>query len=212
MLVLAFGISFALASSKAKKENINPGLLFNFFFAVFISGIIGARVFYVIKDISYYLKEPLEIIMLQRGGLSWFGGLISGFIFGIAYLKKTNAPIYKTLDLVVPFAALAQAIGRFGCFLNGCCFGRTAIPVQLYSSLVLIFIFIILRLLQERAHKEGQIFLSYLLLYSAKRFFIEFLRLDNEIILFGLTLFQFISIAIFCVAFIKLILLKRSNV
>lgn len=221
MLVVAFAVSSTLARLQAKKKSINPDIIFNFSFVVFISGIIGARILYIAENLSYYLRNPLETIMLQQGGLSWFGGLLFGLICGIVYLKKKNLSVYKILDLIIPFVALAQAIGRVGCLLNGCCFGKVSkfgiyfavhnsvlIPTQIYSSLLLIFIFIILRFLQDRPHKEGKIFFAYLLFYSVKRFFIEFWRADNEAILLGLTLFQIISIIIFCIAIVKLILIR----
>jgi phosphatidylglycerol:prolipoprotein diacylglycerol transferase len=224
MLALAFIVSLSLAGIQAKSERINPDALFNFLFVAFISGIIGARSFYIIENSGYYIKRPLEIIILQHGGLSWFGGLILGGLTGIAYLKKKKLAVYKVLDIVSPFVALGQAIGRIGCLLNGCCFGKESssglyfpvhklvlIPAQLYSSLILIFIFIILRFLQDRPHREGEIFFTYLLLYSVKRFFIEFLRADNEIILLNLTLFQIISIIIFCLSLVKLLSIRRSK-
>ena len=161
--------------------------------------------------------------MLQLGGLSWFGGLILGFLSGTVYLKKKKLSVYRILDLMSPFVALGQAIGRIGCLLNGCCFGKISkfglyfpvhklvlIPTQICSSLALVFIFIILRFLQDRPHKEGEIFFAYLLFYSIKRFFIEFWRADNEIILFGLTLFQLMSIAVFCLAIWEILLIKRD--
>jgi len=211
MLAVAFLVSSHLAGIQAKKDNINPGLIFNFSFVIFISGIIGARLFFIIENIGYYLNNPLEIIMLQQGGLSWFGALTLAGICGSIYLKKNKLPVYKILDLIVPFIALGQAIGRIGCLLNGCCFGFTIIPVQLYSSLILILIFIILRFLQDRPHREGEVFFTYLMLYSIKRFFIEFWRADNEIILFRLTLFQILSIFLFCLAALKLYLTKCRN-
>jgi len=224
ILVVAFAVSSTLARLQAKKQNINPDIIFNFSFVVFISGIIGARILYIIENLSYYLKNPLETIMLQRGGLSWFGGLLFGLGSAIIYLKKRNLSVYKILDLIIPFVALAQAIGRVGCLLNGCCFGRVSkfgiyfavynsilIPTQIYSSLLLIFIFIILRFLQDRPHKEGKIFFVYLLFYSIKRFFIEFWRADNETIILRLTLFQIISIVIFCLSFLKLLLISKSK-
>jgi len=203
MLVLAFLAASHLAGAQAKKESIDKEIILNLAFVAFISGIIGARVLYVLQNIGHYLANPLEIIMLQYGGLSWFGGLISGSLCAAGYLKKKKLSVYKAMDLVAPFAALAQSIGRLGCFLNGCCYGKDAIPAQLYSSLILVLIFIILRILQERPHKEGRIFFTYLLLYSLKRFFIEFFRGDAQIIFAGLTLFQLMSIAIFIFAAIK---------
>lgn len=212
MLATAFFVSARLASLRAKRQSINPDIIFELAFIAFIFGIIGARLFYIIENLGYYLKNPLEIIMLQHGGLSWFGGLALGVVTGFFYLKNKNVSLYKTLDLLAPFAALAQAIGRIGCLLNGCCFGTGLflIPVQVYSSLILIFIFIVLRAIQDRPYKDGQIFFAYLLLYSIKRFFIEFWRADNEIIFLGLTLFQIISILLFCLSFVKLYLFKKS--
>ena len=223
-LVVAFLVSSTLAVFQAKKQKINPDIIFNLSFIIFISGIIGARILYVIENITYYLRNPLQIIMLQLGGLSWFGGLLLGFFSGIAYLKKKRLSIYRILDLISPFVALGQAIGRVGCLLNGCCFGKVSkfgiyfqvnklmlIPTQIYSSLVLILIFIILRVLQDEPHKEGEIFFAYLLFYSIKRFFIEFWRAYNEIVFLVLTLFQLMSIAIFCLALRKILLIKKSR-
>ncbi len=224
MLVAAFLVGSALAAVQAKREHINPDIIFNLCFISFISGIIGARIFYIFENLGYYIKNPVEIIMLQHGGLSWYGGLISGVFTGISYLKFKKIPIFKVLDLMAPFIALAQAIGRIGCLLNGCCFGKISeygiyfpvhklvlIPTQLYSTLILILIFIFLRFLQERPHKIGVIFFTYLLLYSTKRFFMEFWRGDNEIIFQGLTLFQIISIVVFCISVFSLFLIKKSE-
>ncbi len=224
MLVVAFLVATTLACRRAKQENYNPDTVFNLLFLTFVSGVAGARIFYVIQNWHYYLKNPLEIIMLQHGGLSWFGGLILGVFSAVFYLRVNKLSLYKTLDMIVPFVALAQSIGRIGCLLNGCCFGKASvygiyfpvhkavlIPTQLYSSIILILIFVILRLLQDKPHKEGAIFFTYLLLYSIKRFFIEFWRADNEIIFSGLTLFQILSIAVFCVAVFKLICIIKSQ-
>lgn len=225
MLVMAFIVSSALAKQEAEKRNINPEFIFNFLFSVFVLGIIGARIFYVAQHIWYYFKNPVEIVMLQHGGLSWFGGLILGAISGFFYLKKAKLPILKTLDLIIPFVALGQALGRIGCLLNGCCFGKVSrfgiyfqahesilIPTQAYSSLLLIVIFIILRIMQKKNLPAGEIFFTYLLLYSVKRFFIEFLRADNEAIFFGLTLFQLLSIGMFCLALTKLFLFPKLKI
>src|SRR3989338_6969392 len=199
MLALAFITSSMLAVSGGKRKGISPDIIFNLVFIGFISGIIGARFFYVIENISYYLKYPLEIVMLQQGGLSWFGGLIAGVLSGLIYLKRKKAAVYKVLDLISPYVALAQG------------FGRAFIPIQVYSSLSLLLIFIILRCLQERPHREGEIFFSYLILYCTKRFFIEFWRLDNPVIFLRLTLFQIISIVILILSLTKLLLLKKSK-
>jgi phosphatidylglycerol:prolipoprotein diacylglycerol transferase len=225
LLAVAFIVGQYLAGMQARKEGLNPEIIFNFLFLSVICGIAGARIFYVLENIRYYLNEPFEIVMFQRGGLSWFGGLILGVSGGILYLKKKNMPVCRTLDLVVPFLALAQAIGRIGCLLNGCCYGKPAgwgfyfsnssqilIPAQAYSTLSLILIFFLLRLMQERPHKNGEVFTAYLILYSLKRFFIEFWRGDNPVLLWGLTLFQIISAVVFLLALVKLALVKYKSI
>ncbi|MCX5707281.1 MAG: prolipoprotein diacylglyceryl transferase [Candidatus Omnitrophica bacterium] len=223
-LALAFTLAITLASRQARRQNFNPELIVNLCFIGFFLGIIGARILYVAGHLSDYLNNPLEIIMFQHGGLSWFGGLILGLFSGVVYLKRKKLPVYKTIDLIIPYVALAQAIGRLGCFLNGCCFGRESsygiyfpvhkavlIPTQLYSSLFLVFIFVILIYLRERPHKAGFILFTYLLLYSTKRFFIEFWRADNPAIIFNLTIFQIFAVAIFFLALIKLIQLTKKS-
>lgn len=225
MLAIAFSVACLLAVQQARRTNVNPNIILNLSLLVFIFGIIGARILYIVENISYYSRNPLEIIMLQHGGLSWFGGLILAMVAGSVYLKKNNLSIYKTFDLIVPFVALAQGMGRIGCLLNGCCFGKESlkfglyfdvhksilVPVQLYSSLVLMLIFIILRFLQDKLHPEGQIFFLYLLLYSIARFFMEFWRADHGVIFLGLSLFQIISIIIFVLSAIKLLKCKNIN-
>ena len=223
-LMLAFLVAAGLVRRQAKKENINPDFIFNLSFLTFLVAIAGARFLYVLSNLKYYTDNPLEIIMLQHGGLSWFGGLIFGVAFAVVYLKKKKLSVYKVLDLVVPFLALAQAIGRIGCFLNGCCFGRVSefgiyfpvhkailIPTQIYSSLTLIVIFVVLRIIQKRPHKDGEVFFTYLVLYCTKRFFMEFLRADTAKLFFDFSLFQIFSIIIFCLSFIKLILIKKAK-
>ncbi len=225
MLVLAFIAATSLLTAQAKRQNADAEAIFNFCFTAFVSGVIGARVFYVMQNLGYYIKNPLEMVMLQHGGLSWFGGLMLGSVTGIIYLKKKKLPVYRTLDLIIPYVALAQAIGRIGCLLNGCCFGRETanagiyfethkavlVPTQLYSSLALLAIYIALRFMQNKPRPRGEIFFTYLLLYSIKRFSIEFWRQDNEIIFYGLTLFQILSIFIFILSITKLILIKTSR-
>jgi len=224
MLVLAFFLSTYLACLQAKKENFNPEKIFNLLFLIFISGLIGARLFYVFNNFNFYLRNPLEIVMLQHGGMSWFGGVILGSATAILFIKKNKLKVLEVLDLVVPFIALGQAIGRIGCLLNGCCFGKASefgmyfkvfdqvlIPTQLYSSLLLLLIFFLLRNIQNRKHFPGQVLRAYLLLYPIKRFFIEYLRNDSPRIFFGLTLFQILSLAMFSFSLLWLIKVSCDN-
>ncbi|MFC1675267.1 prolipoprotein diacylglyceryl transferase [Candidatus Omnitrophota bacterium] len=224
MLAFAFLLSLGLAKKQAESEGLDQEVITNLFVIAFISGIIGARVLYVLQDTAYYFKFPTEILMLQRGGLSWFGGLIAGVISSLVYLKRRRVAVIKVLDICIPYLALAQAVGRVGCLLNGCCYGPLSpnglyfkahdavlLPTQLYSSVVLLVIFFLLRLLQKRRHRVGEVFFAYLLLYSFARFFIEFIRPEHVAFFVGYTLFQLISIAIFFFACLQLFLLKKPR-
>lgn len=199
LVALGFIIATFLVSRQAIKFDIHPDRIISLSLLILISGIIGARVLYILFNIGYYLSNPLEIIMITHGGLVFYGGAISAFLFGLIYVKKAGLSILNTADLVVPYVALGHSIGRIGCLLNGCCFGSLfGIPIQIYSSLALIFIFVLLRFGQDRPHKAGRILYSYFLLYSVKRFIIEFWRAEHTAIFLGITLFQIISIALFC--------------
>lgn len=224
MLVLAFFTASYLASLQAKKEGIDPEVIFNLCFTVFICGIIGARVFYVFNHLSDYWHNPLEVFMLQRGGLAWFGGAIAGHLAAIVFIEKHKLNLFKVLDLLVPFVALGQAIGRIGCLLNGCCYGRPSefgiyfktfhqhlIPTQLYSSLLLLVIFFILRYIQNKKHVTGLVVATYLLLYAVKRFFIEFLRNDTPRSIFGLTIFQVLAVAMFVASILIFVKIAYRN-
>lgn len=217
----AFLVAAYLASREARRQNFPAEKMLNLCLYAVIAGIIGARLLYVLQNYNFYLQYPQKIIMLYRGGLSFYGGLILATIFVIVYLKRQNLPIAQNLDIIAPYLALAQSIGRIGCFFNGCCYGKptTAFfavyfpgeniprhPVQLYNSLNLLLIFVLLRTVQSKADKRakigGRIFLLYCLFYSLMRFFMEYLRGDNLRIFANLTAHQLISIFIFLLCLI----------
>jgi len=226
LLVIAFFVATFFARQQAQKEQVDPELIFNLCFYVFIFGIIGSRVLYILLNFAFYLRHPLEIIMLQHGGMAWFGGLFFGTAGALLFVKKHKLDLLRTLDLLAPFIALGQAIGRIGCLLNGCCYGRQSqwglyfkvydkflIPTQIYSTLLLLLIFIFLRFKQNAKHLAGEIFCCYLLLYALKRFFIEFLRDDSARSFFGLTFFQILCLLVFFIAatiYLKLFVIKKK--
>lgn len=219
MLAIGFGIAVFLLARQGKRQAIAPELVYNLCFILLGAGIIGARAVYVALNFNYYLSNPLEMVMFTHGGLSWFGGLIFGLAAALAYFKFKRLDAYLMFDLIAPFAALAQGIGRIGCFLNGCCFGKESarwgiyfpvhdavlIPTQIYSSLALFVIFAVLKMRTAAVHRKGEILYLYLLLYSAWRFFIEFFRADTQIFFFGLSVFQTFCIVIFIASLFMLI-------
>lgn len=217
MLAFGFGLSITLIYNRSAGFGLDRDKMVDLSIFIFLAGIIGARFLYVLLNIAHYMERPLEIFDLSKGGLVWYGGFLLGLLTAICYILKNRLCIWSVLDLIAPYIALAHAIGRIGCFLNGCCFGVEAPrsypfavifpdsftplhPTQVYSSLALISIFVILRIWQDRRHLHGEIFLGYCILYSSKRFLLEFLRGDNTKIFLNLTTSQVISLAVFLVS------------
>jgi phosphatidylglycerol:prolipoprotein diacylglycerol transferase len=215
MLAIAITVAGWLTARDAKARlGIEPDTVYDFVFWVVLLGILGARIFYVLLNWEYFLSEPLEIVMVQKGGLAWQGSLLAGLWGGIVYLKRKKLPLWKFLDIAAPYLALGHAIGRIGCLLNGCCYGKPAawgiyfplfearlIPTQIFMSLGQVTIFLVLRAFQPKARHDGQVFVWYLLLSAVERFVIEFFRADHQLY-YGLSVFQYICIVIFLAALV----------
>lgn len=204
MVAIAFLVAAIFSKKAFTEKGLNGNKIYDFAVIVLISGILGARFFYVLINLPFYLKNPLKILMLNEGGLVFYGGFIAAFFSGIWFLKRHNFHIKESMDILSPNIALGHSIGRIGCFLNGCCFGKPYLPfpVQLYSALNLFIISLLLRFFLKKRHFAGQIFLYYIIFYSFTRFWIEFLRGDNPPILFNLTIYQLMSLLIFAIAVI----------
>jgi len=213
MLALAFTISIFLLRKEAARQHFNVDKILDLVFWGLLMGIIGARVFYILFNLTYFQENPREVIMLHHGGLIWYGGLFFALCFALVYLKINKLPTLKTLDLCSSYIALGQAIGRIGCFLNGCCYGKPVSwgiyfpshnarlhPTQLYSFVDLLVIFLILRWRQRSSKVDGAVICLYFLLASAERFIVEFFRGDSSPVFLGLTVFQIISLVIFVMA------------
>lgn len=219
MVALGFAVATRCIYMRAPKFGLERENAIDIAAIILLFGILGSRILYVFLNINYYLRNPLEILNLSKGGLVWYGGFILAMLALLVYTKRKSINFWTVTDLISPYVALAQAFGRLGCFLNGCCYGLSApawcpftvtfpyesvgrLPAQIFSALALFAIFIILRLRQESKHFAGEIFLGYGLLYSIKRFFMEFIRADNPKIMLGLSLSQIISALVFIICFV----------
>lgn len=222
-LAAAFLAASYLAGRNAPKTGLTSEFMSELSFFLIAFGLIGARLFYVISNFSEFQKNPSEVFIIWHGGLVFYGGLIGAILAGTWFIKKNKLSFYKVGDSIAPYAALAHSIGRIGCLFNGCCYGKVTdtwlgvissesgmvrYPTQLYSSLGLLALFIILKAMQERPHKEGDIFLPYIILYGMLRFAVEFLRGDPAAQIFGLRLPQLISLIL---AFIAIMLYARKR-
>lgn len=128
MLLLAVSSGVALAVRQARRMGLDPDVILSLAFHVFIGGIVGARTFYVVQYWPQFRRETwLETIAavanMMQGGLVVYGSLIGAGVVAIWFFRKRHLPVLAMADLVAPSLALGLAIGRIGCFLNGCCHG-----------------------------------------------------------------------------------------
>lgn len=224
MLALAVLLSGGLLAREAgKRMGIARDVVYDLVFWVVLAGIAGARFFYVFMNLKYFISSPLEIPMLWNGGLAWQGSFLGGLIAFLVFLRRKNIPVWRFLDLAAPYVALGHAIGRIGCLLNGCCYGKPAAwgivlpsldtpvhPTQVYMSLTQLIIFVLLKTGASRNFRDGQIFVWYLLLSSIDRFVIEFFRADH-LLYAGFSIFQYVCLAVFVFAFFVQMRLNRTR-
>ncbi|MEW6188870.1 MAG: prolipoprotein diacylglyceryl transferase [Actinomycetota bacterium] len=216
MLAFAFVVGILLAYREARRRGLNPDLVFDLVLYAAIGGIVGARLSYVIGHSREFLITPLRIFAIWEGGLVFYGGLAGGTLAVILFIWLRKLPLWEIGDMIAPCLALGYAIGRIGCFLNGCCYGRLTNlpwgvnffdvprhPTQIYSSLYSSIIFGILWSLRAKIARPGILFWLYVLMYSTARFGIEFLR-ESPRVAVGLTASQFTSIGIFILAVVAL--------
>lgn len=200
--------SFLLARDAAKKK-IDPTLIYDLSFWLILGGIVGARLFYILLNFGYFLHNPGEIIMIQNGGLAWQGGFIFGALSGYLFVRKHKLSFWPMVDLTAPYLALGQSIGRVGCFLNGCCFGKPVAwgvfcpihgerlhPAQLYEAVGLFVVFLFLKQVRKKSSFEGQTFFSYILMAAGLRFANEFFRGDHAQTWLGLSIYQYVCLAL----------------
>ena len=241
-LSIAFAVGIILAYFRAKKEGQNPERVFNLAIWAIIGGILGAKVLLVLVEIHYYLASPKELLSVWRLGGVWWGGPIVGALVAWLYTRHYKMGFLNSADILSPSIALGVAIGRIGgCFMAGCCYGRptscalgvvftneyshrmfgtplhTPIhPTQLYNSVANLINFVILTLLFRKKKFDGQIFFSYIMIYSAGRFITEFFRGDPRgsvsILSCQMSTSQFIGAIAFVVAAVVYCLFRRRAV
>jgi phosphatidylglycerol:prolipoprotein diacylglycerol transferase len=124
MLVLAFLSSTWLAWWRARREGLDPEVIMDMAFWVFLLGMVGARLFYCIEYWGTEIKNIWEVLQYWKGGIVFYGGLIGSVLAFFVYRRAHPFPLRPYMDVLAPSIAIGIMFGRLGCFLNGCCFGR----------------------------------------------------------------------------------------
>jgi phosphatidylglycerol:prolipoprotein diacylglycerol transferase len=216
VLIMVGAISAAwLSTLEAKRRGLNPDEIWEMLPWLLVAGIIGARLWHVFLPPSsniaagltthYYLTHPLDAIAVWKGGVGIPGAVIGGLLAMWIYTRVKHMKFAQWVDVIAPGLALAQAIGRWGNFLNQEIYGaptnlpwaikidpqfrlpqyanqETYHPLFAYESLWnLANMTLLLWLGRKYQDKllDGDLFLIYMLFYSFGRFFLEFLRLDT---------------------------------
>ena len=228
-IFIAMIVASFLIIKEASKKNIRKEELIDLLFYGVIIGILGARLYYVIFNLNYYLAYPFEIIEVWNGGLAIHGGIIATSIFLLIYCKKKKMNFLLLLDILVVGVIIAQCIGRWGNFFNQEAYGRIVSlsfleglhlpkfiidrmyigglyrePTFLYESILSLIGFIILIIVRTiKKLRVGVLTGIYFLWYGIERFIIETFRSDS-LMLGSIKVAQLISI-IFCIIGIYMI-------
>ena len=223
-LMVAIGILLALilAIRRSQKAIINKEHIYDLTFYSILAGVIGSRIGYVL--FSWPDNLPLTLANaanITKGGLSFTFGLVAALAIALIYMKKNKINAFKFLNFIAPYIVIAHAIGRIGCFLIGDHLGKATNfilgvsvngvvrhNVALYEIFALLVIFSILIYLR-RKRLTSYIFAAYLMLYSALRFPLDFLRVDPTY--YGLTAAQYILMGAFIISAGLMIIIKRKD-
>ncbi len=228
-----------LAYLELKRLKMDKEYFFNMIFYALIFAFIGARIYYVIFNLDYYLNNLAEIPAIWHGGLAIHGGILGGAITIVIYSlkhQKNKNEILKYLDISAVSILIGQIIGRWGNFFNSEAHGGVTTrvfleklhipefiiqgmtingivyhPTFLYEScLNLIGLIVLLVLRRNKKIKIGMLLSIYLMWYSIVRFFIESMRTDS-LMFYSLKMAQVISIILFIVGLVLFVYSYKKN-
>jgi phosphatidylglycerol---prolipoprotein diacylglyceryl transferase len=235
LLAAAYLLGLQFALMRARSRGLDSQRVMDLGIWIIISALVGAKLLLLIVDFRQLTDSPRDLLSLARSGGVFYGGLIAAVTVALLYLRRHKLPLWTTTDVFAPGIALGHVVGRLGCLLAGCCFGReTSVPwaitfhnpaalaqgtplgvplhpTQLYEAgaeaLILVFL-----LATERRGRPfpGRTFWSYMLLYGISRFIIEFYRGDSRGMVFdAVSTSQFVSIILVPLAVVMLFVLGR---
>ena len=199
LLAIAFLVGIQLLLKRGAQRGLPEDKLSTLSLLLLVLAIIGGRGLYVLTHWSDYAKDFGGVFRIWEGGLMLYGGYFLAIAGGIAYVRRAKLPVWRVGDAAAPSMALGIGIGRLGCFLNGCCFGLPSAlpwavkfppgsysnfvfpgdplhPSQLYLAGAGAGLFVLLLLLDRKAHFEGWLFWTYIALDAILRFVIDFTR------------------------------------
>lgn len=198
-VALGFWLGAWTAARRAPKVSIHPDTVWDLLWVLIVGGIVGARALYVMTywERDFRHAPWSEIFMVHHGGLVFHGGFLVATAAGFSWCAWKKVPAWTMADILAPSLALGHALGRVGCLLNGCCYGRQCElpwawhypkvhetrglpvhPTQLYESILCLGLAGGLAWGFGRRRFEGQVFAIYLVAYGVLRSVVEMYRGD----------------------------------
>ncbi len=213
MMALAFIVAGFIAHWQFKKRGVNPDFIYGLLIAAVIGGLLGAKIHFLIIHPEQWPEN-----MLSGRGLVWFGGLFGAIIGVVIVTLVSKQRLAAIMDSGAIAVSVGYAVGRIGCFLNGCDYGQPTDlpwhlafpngsppttelvhPTQLYESAASLVIFALLVwVIAPRFKREGPLIFAYAVLAGAERILVEFIRTNPPVAL-GLTQQQWIGIVMLVV-------------
>jgi phosphatidylglycerol---prolipoprotein diacylglyceryl transferase len=238
IIAVGAGLGLWLAMKEANRLGLNKDLLIDFIVYAVPIAIIFARIYYVTFEWNErYANGPFwKVFAIWEGGIAIHGAIIGGVLTAIVFSRVRKIPFWQLADILAPSLILAQAIGRWGNFMNQEAHGGplpdgsiiynvvpdfilnqmtingvTYQPTFLYESLWNILIFVLLIILRRYNPLRGEVFLTYVIGYSIGRYFIEGMRTDSLYVVGELRTAQLVSIIAIVVGIIWIIYRRKTT-
>ena len=237
LLAAAYLAGLQLAVIRARKSGLDGARVMDLGIYLIIAALVGAKLMLVIVDFDHFRSQPGELLSLVRAGGVFYGGLIFAFVVGLWLVRRYRLPLWKAADAYAPGIALGHVIGRLGCLLAGCCYGKPTDlpwgltftspvaaanvgtplgiplhPTQLYDAGAEMLILAFLLIFEKRGRPfAGRTFWLYMLLYAISRFIVEMFRGDDRGAMLGLSTSQVVSLVVVPAAIVMLMRLSRTG-
>jgi len=235
LLALAFWLGSGLLWREGARRGWDEGSVATFCLVILAVSVAGARAFFVLGHWSDYARDPWAALRVWEGGLTLYGGILLAIPAGIGYCRRAGMPVWEVADAVAPAVALGTAVGRVGCFLNGCCFGlptrlpwgvrfpersfaglqfpgQALQPSQLYAVGGELLVLGALLLARRRLRRPGQLWWLFIMLDAVARYLVDLTRYyePSAVLARGLTVSQAISVALFAAGLGMFLALRRG--
>jgi phosphatidylglycerol:prolipoprotein diacylglycerol transferase len=236
LLAAAYLLGLQFAIMRARSRGLDQSRVMDLGIWIIVSALVGAKAMLVVVERDRFGWSWTDLVNLFRSAGVFYGGLIAAVVVALIYLKRHRMPVWTVTDVFAPGIALGHVIGRLGCLLAGCCFGRAAPglpwaitfhsefaqqnvgtplgqplhPTQLYEAGAEFLILGVLLMTERRGRPfPGRTFWLYMLLYAVSRFIIEMFRGDIRGTVLGFSTSQFISLVLAPLALAMLVYLGR---